>query len=432
MLPWWFVFGAARAEEPLAAPPEPAADVGPATPEQAVAAADGQVAAGEVDLALAALRDATRRWPDARDPWVSLASYQIASGRLDDLAETLAAAPTAHRDALALHRVVGALVAQASGTLPPTHPLRAVVLDEALAPFDARGGADAEFAATVRLVEAVLAKARGDGGPGADAALAARAVALVDRPAASRAAMEAGAAALTMVDRWDAALDAVGRAAKAGADPAAAALLTARLQVLWGLRTTHRRRLEKGSALLSALDDGPGPSPAALAAERDAVSLALAPLPRGAETSAVADRLRARLGALDPAAAADAPWIEALSITLASLSTAADQAEAAVSALRAVDPDRADPVFRLVAALALARQDAEVPAGLFAELARGEDEETRALAGAWLAAGAAAPARSWVPVATGAALVRIGMDRAGPQLAVTLAPTVVMVLSPEE
>jgi methyl-accepting chemotaxis protein len=57
MLPWMFFFGVARAEEPRPALPEPAAEVGPSTPEQAVAFADERVAAGEVDQALAQIQD---------------------------------------------------------------------------------------------------------------------------------------------------------------------------------------------------------------------------------------------------------------------------------------------------------------------------------------------------------------------------------------
>jgi hypothetical protein len=435
---WWL--GVALAEEPVgpvgeevSTPAASPAPEGPATPDDAVKAAMAHVQEGDVDRALAVLQDATHRWPDAGDPWVLLASYQLASGRLDGLGATLAAAPAAHRDALAPHRLIGALVARTSEGLPPGHPLLAVVLDAELAAFDARGGHDAEFADLVRLVEVVILQSRGDTGPEVAAELVSRAVALVDRPGgASRASMEAGAAALTMVDAWTEAIDAVGRAAKSGADPAAAALLVARMHVLWGLRDDDRRRLEKGRKLLAKIDEVKEVSAAALAAERFAVDLALRPLPTGAEGRATEARVREVLGALDPSVPADLPWAQALSTTLASVATSNGEGDAALVALRGVDLDRSDPVTGVVTALALAERGTVVLAEVLPELAQSEDTETKALAEAWLAAAPGADAHSWVPVATGAANVGLGIDAEGPHLAVTMTPTLVMVLSPEE
>jgi hypothetical protein len=411
---WWLQLAAAAAPDP----------------EAAVVQATEQFQQGDLDAAIATLEDAVQSWPTAPEPRLALATWLLASGRLDRLGVVLAEAPADQREALTPHRMVGALLASSVEGVGPDNPLRAVSIEAECEALRARGGEQAVFADTLALVQAVMRRSEAGVDPAADEAVAERATALLVRAEPSVAAMQAGAAALTLVDGWALAIDGVKRAMASGADRSAGTLLLARMHLLWGLRDEKAGHLATAEKLLRKVDAVDGVSAAALGAERFAVTLARTDLPRGPDGRATEARVREVLGALDATLEGDQRWIEALSLTLATVATANGDGSSAVAAVQAVDLDTADPIAAMVVALAMARRGSLALVDVLPGLADGGDRTTRAVAGAWLDAAPGAEAGAWLPVAAGAANVGLEMSDAGPRLQVSMRPTVVMVLVP--
>jgi hypothetical protein len=409
---WWLVT-AALAQEP-------AADL-----EQLLAESGALLQQGEVAGALVKLADATARWPDDPRGWLMRSGWELASGRFDDLAATFAAAPAAQRDALAPHRALAGMMALLA-QLPADHPLQSIDLDAELAALSARDPAHAEFSGILQLARALVRSGSG-AEPGAARDLEAVAVGLITQDGASPEALQAACAALTTIDAYKPAQDAL---AKVEGSPGTVALLQARMALLAAL--DGGRSLDGVAARYALVRDVPPllGSPAALAAERFVVDLASARLPRKKAATATELELRRHLAALDPEVPADRPWIGALTLTLASLTTATGDPAAAVSALQAIDLDSADPVAGVVAALALEQRGEVVLADVLPQLELSEDGDTAELAAAWRGVTTAKGARAWRPVAAGAANLDLSVGEQGPKLVVSMVPTVVMVLLP--
>lgn len=297
MLPAWSPAASAQ-EAPL---PEDFA-----SPEEARAAATRLFEQQDAPAALALLRGGSEAWPEDVPLWTTAAGFLLSTGDLVGLEELLAAADRHGQGAeLAPWRVTGAVLARL------THaPWPAVDPEAELAAWSARGEEESLMADSLLLVDAVVRYQADEHAPGAGE-LVARADRLLTRSPPSLPALQAGVAALTLIEDYGLAKQRIEEATRSGLTQAEGGRLLGQIQLVEAAATGDPRDRRSARRTYARLEDS---SPTARA-EAEIARLSCRPPPDGDEAERTAEGLRGLRPELDET------WRTAIDATLATLAS---------------------------------------------------------------------------------------------------------------